>query len=78
MRNQTGEIERAFEAYRELLERVPGHEPTVAALEELAAGSDAPLRVAAATRLLEEFQKGRPIRRPSSNARGRCHRRRSE
>ncbi len=57
MRNQTGEIERAFEAYRELLEKVPGHGPTVAALEELAAGSDTLLRVAAANRLLDEFTK---------------------
>ena len=56
MRNQTGEIERAFEVYRELLEKVPGHGPTVAALEELAAGSDVLLRVAAANRLLDQYQ----------------------
>ncbi|UCF45671.1 MAG: tetratricopeptide repeat protein [Myxococcales bacterium] len=56
MRNQTGELERAFEAYKELLAAVPGHEPTLAALEELAAGSDAHLRVAAANRLLEQYQ----------------------
>jgi len=56
MRNQTGETERAFQAYRELLETEPGHEPTVAALEELAAGSDTHLRVAAATELLEHYQ----------------------
>jgi tetratricopeptide (TPR) repeat protein len=56
MRNQTGETERAFQAYRELLETVPGHEPTVAALEEMAASSDAHLRVAAATELLEQYQ----------------------
>ncbi len=56
MRKQTEETERAFEVYGELLETVPGHGPTVAALEELAAGSDAPLRVAAATMLLEQYQ----------------------
>ena len=56
MRNQTGETERAFEVYRELLAKVPGHGPTMAALEELAAGSDALLRVAAANKLLDEFQ----------------------
>ncbi|MFA9470657.1 MAG: tetratricopeptide repeat protein [Deltaproteobacteria bacterium] len=56
MRNQTGETERAFEVYRELLAKVPGHSPTMAALEELAAGSDALLRVAAANKLLDEFQ----------------------
>ncbi|RLB47206.1 MAG: hypothetical protein DRH23_11130, partial [Deltaproteobacteria bacterium] len=56
MRNRTGEIERAFEVYRELLGTVPGHGPTVAALEELATGSDAPLRVPAANRLFDEYE----------------------
>ena len=56
MRKQTGEVERAFERYRELLETVPGHAPTMAALEALTAGSDAQLRVAAANRLLEQYQ----------------------
>jgi len=57
MRNQTGEVERAFEVYRELLEKVPAHGPTMAALEEMAAGSDALVCVAAAMRLFDEFQK---------------------
>ncbi|MBW2213849.1 MAG: tetratricopeptide repeat protein [Deltaproteobacteria bacterium] len=56
MRNQTGEVERAFEMYRALLETVPGHGPTLAALEELAAGPDALLRVAAAHRLFDQYQ----------------------
>ncbi len=56
MRKQTAEVERAFEIYREILESVPGHSPSVAALEELAAGSDERLGVAAATRLLEQYQ----------------------
>ncbi|MBT8454028.1 MAG: tetratricopeptide repeat protein [Deltaproteobacteria bacterium] len=61
MRNKTGEGERAFELYRDLLDAVPGHAPTVAALEELAAGADAYLRVAAANRLLEQYANdGRP------------------
>jgi tetratricopeptide (TPR) repeat protein len=61
MRTRTGELERAFELYRDLLDSVPGHEPTLAALEELAAGSDAQLRVAAANRLLEQYgTDGRP------------------
>ena len=57
MRNRTGEIERAFELYSDLLAKVPGHGPTMEALEEMAAGSDPLLRVAAANRLLDEFQK---------------------
>ncbi len=61
MRTRTGEVERAFELYRELLDSAPGHAPTVAALEELAAGSDAHLRVAAANRLLDQYATdGRP------------------
>ena len=55
-RHQIGDAGRAFEVYQELLEAVPGHEPTVAALEELAAGSEAQFGVAAATRLLDHYQ----------------------
>ncbi|MGB5416520.1 MAG: hypothetical protein WBN01_17945, partial [Polyangiales bacterium] len=58
---QTAEVERAFDVYRELLDSVPGHAPTVAALEELAAGTDSHLRVAAANRLLAQYASdGRP------------------
>jgi len=56
MRKHTEEPERAFEVYRELLEVAPGHEPTVRALEELAAGTDAHLRTSAANRLLTQYQ----------------------
>ena len=56
MRQKTGEVERAFEAYQRLLERVPGHAPTVAALEEIAKGDDPSLRTAVATRLLQHYQ----------------------
>jgi len=56
MRMRTGEPERAFELYRELLELVPGHGPTVAALEALALGADPHLRVSAANRLLTQYQ----------------------
>ncbi|MGB8331447.1 MAG: hypothetical protein WCE62_15080, partial [Polyangiales bacterium] len=56
MRKHTDQPERAFEVYRELLELVPGHEPTVAALEKLAAAKDANLRASAANRLLSEYQ----------------------
>jgi tetratricopeptide (TPR) repeat protein len=56
MRTRTGEVERALEVYRELLDREPGHRPTLAALEELAAGSDTHLRVVAAHRLFDQYQ----------------------
>ena len=56
MRTRTGEVERAFELYTELLEFEPGHPPSVAALEELATGSDAQLRGAAAEKLLEQYE----------------------
>ena len=56
MRTKTGEAERAFDVYQELLERMPGHEPTVGALEQLARGDDPSLRMAVAQRLLEHYQ----------------------
>ena len=56
MRTKTGEDERAFDVYRELLERMPGHEPTVQALEELAREGEPSLRIAVARRLLEHYQ----------------------
>jgi len=56
MRKHTAEVERAFEVYDELLETEPGHGPSLQALEELAAGSEQHLRVAAAKRLLEQYQ----------------------
>ncbi len=56
MRTKTGEEERAFDVYRELLERMPGHEPTVRALGELAQQGERSLRFAAARRLLEHYQ----------------------
>jgi golgin subfamily B member 1 len=56
MRTRTGEPERAFEVYRELLELVPGHGPSVAALEQLAAGASPHLRASAASRLLSYYQ----------------------
>ncbi len=55
MRTKTGEAERAFDVYQELLERMPGHEPTVGALEELAKGDDPSFRIAVAQRLLEHY-----------------------
>jgi tetratricopeptide (TPR) repeat protein len=61
MRNRTGEVERALDVYRELLETAPGHPPTIAALEALAAGPDATLRATAANRLFDQYQsEGRP------------------
>ncbi len=56
MRTKTDEGERAFDVYRELLERMPGHEPTVRALEELAREGEPSLRIAVARRLIEHFQ----------------------
>jgi tetratricopeptide (TPR) repeat protein len=56
MRKRTGEPERALDVYRELLESVPGHGPTVAALEDMAVGADAHLRSSAANRLLTQYQ----------------------
>ncbi len=56
MRTRLGEIDRALEVYRDLLEAAPGHEPTIAALEQVAARSDATQRVFAANRLLGQYQ----------------------
>ncbi len=56
MRNRTGEPERAFALYEEILVASPGHPATLAALEELAAGPEGELRVSAATSLLEQYQ----------------------
>lgn len=56
MRTKTGEAERAFDVYQELLERMPGHEPTVGALEGLATCDDPSLRIAVAQRLLQHYQ----------------------
>ena len=56
MRTRTGESERAFEVYGDILAEAPAHGPTLQALEEMAAGRDAPLRVAAANALLEQYR----------------------
>lgn len=56
MRTRISEGERAFGLYAEILAASPGHAPTLAALEELAAGADSHLRVAAANVLLEQYQ----------------------
>ncbi len=56
MRNRTSENERAFALYGEILEASPAHPPTLAALEELAGGTDRHLRVAAANALFDQYQ----------------------
>ncbi len=56
MRTKTGESDRAFEVYVDILAEAPAHEPTLAALEEVAANRDARLRTAAANALLEQYQ----------------------
>ena len=56
MRTCTSEGERAFALYGEILAATPGHPPTLAALEELAGGTDRHLCVAAANALFEQYQ----------------------
>lgn len=56
MRDETGEVERAFDAYQQLLSRVPDHAPTIAALETMARADEPSLRTAVATRLLQHYQ----------------------
>jgi tetratricopeptide (TPR) repeat protein len=56
MRTRTSETERAFALYGEILAASPGHPPTLGALEELTAGADRCLRVAAANLLFEQYQ----------------------
>ncbi len=59
MRTRTEDPERAFDIYQELLDRMPGHEPSVGALEQMLKGQreqDASLCVAAAQRLLEHYR----------------------
>lgn len=55
MRTRTGEIEAAIDAYREVLEDAPGHEGSIAALDELLSGSG-PARVAAAQVLVPYYE----------------------
>jgi len=56
MRTRTGDPERAFEVYADILAQMPGHEPTLSALEAMSIGEEAGLRVAAANALLEQYQ----------------------
>jgi len=56
MRTRTGESERAFEVYGDILVEAPAHGPTLQALEAMATESDAQLRVVAANALLEQYQ----------------------
>ncbi|MEM6954549.1 MAG: tetratricopeptide repeat protein, partial [Myxococcota bacterium] len=56
MRNHTGEGERAVELYRDVLRVLPGHGPAVAALDAIAAGNDANLRIDAARVLAPHYE----------------------
>jgi tetratricopeptide (TPR) repeat protein len=56
MRVRTGDADRAFDAYVDLLSSAPGHEPTLGALEAMAKDGEPHLRVAAARTLLEQYR----------------------
>jgi len=56
MRTRTGEGERAFEVYRDILIDAPAHGPTLMALEAMAADAEEQLRAAAAQTLLQQYQ----------------------
>ncbi|KPK53376.1 MAG: hypothetical protein AMJ63_06630 [Myxococcales bacterium SG8_38_1] len=56
MRTRTGESERAFEVYTDILVEAPAHGPTLQALEAMAAESEEQLRVEAANALLGQYQ----------------------
>jgi tetratricopeptide (TPR) repeat protein len=56
MRTRTDDPDRAFEVYADLLAEVPGHEPTLGALEAMVAGTEPRLRVIAANALLGQYE----------------------
>lgn len=56
MRLRTGEPDRAFEAYVDILNAAPGHEPSLGSLERLASEGEPHLRIAAANTLLTQYQ----------------------
>ncbi|MEO0324412.1 MAG: hypothetical protein AAF447_15735, partial [Myxococcota bacterium] len=56
LRTRIGDPERAIEAYRAALDEVPGHAPTVTALEEILGDPEAALRVEAARTLVPVFE----------------------
>ncbi len=56
MRTRTGEGERAFEVYADILVEAPSHGRTLQALEEMTSESEEPLRIAAANALLGQYQ----------------------
>jgi tetratricopeptide (TPR) repeat protein len=56
MRTRTGDPDRAFEVYGDILETLPGHEATLAALEAMTAAGPEHLRTAAATALLQQYE----------------------
>lgn len=57
LRTKLGETERALDAYREVLELVPGHRGAVEALEDLLTGSDANAAIIAARLVAPEFRR---------------------
>ena len=58
MRTRTSELERAIEAYREVLDQVPDHEGTIAALEAVMASNERYARTAAARVLVPRYEGG--------------------
>ena len=56
LRKHTGDIERAAEIYRAILDLSPGHPPTINALEEIVTDPDATERVSAARALVPYYE----------------------
>ena len=58
MRTRTGDVQRAVEAYAEVLAVAPDHEPSFAALSEVMRGTDAAQSIASARVLAPRFEGG--------------------